>query len=150
MYTISYDVLMMIPPFNTNILTKKKDLHNIELIDKTKLNQKASNFDYINIYHIKINNNIKNLYLFRIVDNNKIYKNNDIFEDFETEKILNYYTDYYKSIKKYIKYDECYSDDTFIYNNFCNSIIKLNINDLNFYNEINIPKVIIKVPLSPK
>lgn len=80
----------------------------IELIETNK-KIKPSNFDYIKILNVKYKNNIKKLFLFTIQIVNNINCCQDIYHDFETEKILKLYENYPKT---YIDID---SDDE-IYN----------------------------------
>ena len=130
---------LIIDNFNT------KNIQDIELVEfNTKI--KPPKFDYIKIFTTKYKNKIKLLYLFDIPKYNKNSKY-FIFKDLETDKILNAYNNYNFNTKN--TYDEDSLSDVYIYNNFCNTHIKLDINDIDFFTDLNINPIIIYIPLSP-
>ena len=119
----------------------------IELIE-TNMKIKPPNFDYIKILTTRHKNKIKLLYLFDIPKYDKKSKN-FIFKDIETDKILNAYNNYKFNTKNI--YDEHSLSDVYIYNNICNTSIKLDSNDYDFFTDIIIPLSPMKIiiPLSP-
>ena len=121
------------------------NFESIELIE-TNTQIKPPTFDYIKILTTKYKNKIKLLYLFDIpkYDKNSKYF---MFKDLETEKILNAYNNYKFNTSN--AYDEDSQSDLYIYNNFCNTSIKLDINDYDFFTDIIIQPMIINIPLSP-
>ena len=123
----------------------KTNIQDIELVEFNK-KIKPPNFYYIKILNINHKNKTKLLYLFDIPKNNKNSKY-VIYKDLETEKILNSYNNY-NFITNNLQDDES-SSDIYIHNNFCNSIIKLDINDYDFFTDNIIQPMKIIIPLSP-
>ena len=122
--------------------TKNQDIELVEFNTKIK----PPKFDYVKILYTRNKHKTKLLYLFDIPknDNNSKYI---IYKDLGTEKILNAYNNYKFNTNNL--HDDEISSDIYIYNNFCNSIIKLDINDYDFFTDNIIQPMKIIIPLSP-